>query len=41
VSWVCGDRGTSGTSGLTLASGATSVSGNLTAKYRPANCRAP
>jgi type IV pilus assembly protein PilA len=41
VSWVCGDRGTSGTSGLTLASGATLTSGNLTAKYRPANCRAP
>jgi type IV pilus assembly protein PilA len=41
VSWVCGSRGTSGTSGLTLASGATLTTGNLTAKYRPANCRAP
>ena len=41
VSWVCGDRGTTGTSGLTIASGATALSGTLTAKYRPANCRAP
>ena len=41
VSWVCGARGTSGTSGLTIASGATSLDGTLAAKYRPANCRAP
>ena len=41
VSWVCGDRGTAGTTSLTLATGATLTSGNLTAKYRPANCRAP
>jgi type IV pilus assembly protein PilA len=41
VAWVCGNRGTTGTSGLTLASGATAPSdgGTLTAKFRPANCR--
>jgi type IV pilus assembly protein PilA len=41
VTWVCGSRGTSGTSGLTIASGASVTAGTLTAKYRPANCRAP
>jgi len=42
VSWVCGDKGTTGTTGLTIASGATTPAGGgtLTAKYRPANCRA-
>lgn len=40
ISWVCGDRGTDGTSGLTIASGAAGAS-DLTSKYRPANCRAP
>jgi hypothetical protein len=44
VSWVCGDKGTTGTTGLTIASGAAAptgaAAGTLTAKYRPANCRA-
>ena len=42
IAWVCGDRGTAGTSGLTVASGATTPAngGSLLAKYRPANCRA-
>ena len=40
ISWVCGDRGTAGTSGLTIASGAAGAS-DLTSKFRPANCRAP
>jgi type IV pilus assembly protein PilA len=42
IAWVCGDKGTAGTSGLTVASGASipSGGGSLTAKYRPANCRA-
>jgi len=40
ISWVCGDRGTAGTSGLTIASGAAGAT-DLTSKYRPANCRAP
>ena len=42
ISWVCGDKGTTGTTGLTIASGATTPAGGgtLTAKYRPANCRA-
>ncbi len=42
TSWVCGDKGTTGITGLTIASGATipSGGGTLTAKYRPANCRA-
>jgi type IV pilus assembly protein PilA len=41
ISWVCGDKGTTGTTGLTIASGATTpaLGGTLTAKYRPANCR--
>jgi type IV pilus assembly protein PilA len=41
ISWVCGDKGTAGTTGLTIASGATTpaLGGTLTAKYRPANCR--
>jgi type IV pilus assembly protein PilA len=41
ISWVCGDKGTVGTTGLTIASGATTpaLGGTLTAKYRPANCR--
>ena len=45
VSWQCGDHTMAGTSGLTLASGATAPSGTpgggtLPEKYRPANCRA-
>jgi type IV pilus assembly protein PilA len=42
VSFVCGDRGTAGITGLTVASGAATPAqgGSLTAKYRPANCRA-
>jgi len=42
VSWVCGDKGTTGTTGLTIASGASTPAGGgtLTAKFRPANCRA-
>jgi type IV pilus assembly protein PilA len=42
VAWVCGDKGIVGTTGLTIASGATTpaTGGSLTAKYRPANCRA-
>ena len=42
ISWVCGDKGTTGTTGLTIASGATTpaTGGTLLAKYRPANCRA-
>ena len=40
VSWVCGSRGTTGTTSLTI-SGGSATTGNLTAKYRPANCRAP
>jgi len=41
VAWVCGNKGTTGTSGLTLASGATAptTGGSLESKYRPANCR--
>ncbi len=41
VAWVCGSRGTTGTTGLTIASGATvpTGGGTLTPKYRPANCR--
>jgi type IV pilus assembly protein PilA len=42
VAWVCGNKGTTGTSGLTLASGAAApgTGGTLLSKYRPANCRA-
>ncbi len=42
ISWVCGSKGTTGTSGLTIASGAAdpSTGGTLISKYRPANCRA-
>jgi type IV pilus assembly protein PilA len=41
IAWVCGDKGTTGTSGLTIASAATTPAngGTLLAKYRPANCR--
>ena len=43
VAWQCGDHAMIGTSGLTLASGATAPSGSpgggtLLEKYRPANC---
>ena len=45
VSWQCGDHAMTGTSGLTIAAGATAPSGTpgggtLLEKYRPANCRA-
>lgn len=42
VAWVCGNKGTAGTSGLTIASGASTPDGggSLTPKFRPANCRA-
>ncbi len=44
IAWVCGNKGTTGTSGLTIASGATDPAttdgGTLDPKYRPANCRA-
>jgi type IV pilus assembly protein PilA len=42
IAWVCGDKGTAGTTSLTIASGATTPTngGTLDAKYRPANCRA-
>jgi type IV pilus assembly protein PilA len=42
IAWQCGSKNIlTGTSGLTLASGAAtpSTGGSLTAKYRPANCR--
>lgn len=41
VTWRCGDKALANT-GLTIANGATVATGggNLTAKYRPANCRA-
>lgn len=43
ISWVCGDRGIAGTDGLTIATGAEipATGGDLLAKFRPANCRAP
>jgi type IV pilus assembly protein PilA len=42
ISWICGNKGTANTSGLEIASGAAALGdgGTLTAKYRPANCRA-
>jgi type IV pilus assembly protein PilA len=42
IAWVCGNRGTAGTTSLTIASGATvpTNGGTLEAKFRPANCRA-
>jgi len=46
IAWQCGDKNIlTGTSGLTIASGATIPSGtpgggSLLAKFRPANCRA-
>jgi type IV pilus assembly protein PilA len=42
ISCVCGDKCTTGTTGLTIASGATTQAGGgtLTAKYRPRNLRA-
>jgi type IV pilus assembly protein PilA len=43
IAWVCGSRGTSGTSNLTMSSEAATPGsgGTLISKYRPANCRAP
>lgn len=38
ISWQCGDK-PMGSSALTKSSGATGDGGDLTAKYRPANCR--
>lgn len=37
VSWQCGNKAMP--TGLTIATGATAAAGNLTQKYRPANCR--
>jgi type IV pilus assembly protein PilA len=43
IAWVCGDKGTGGTTSLTIATSAAAptgaAAGTLTPKYRPANCR--